>query len=171
MALLVVDDQNFIRGFVCQMLQTLGCNYISIATNGSAAVKHLDGADTDLILLDIHMKVMNGLGSARCHKSGRYPGQTIFTGHYVNRRYGPDQLAFAAKLKANAIIAKPLSLDTLTKAIGQVFSTLRPYRPLPLNLEAIEERIKMAEIINTDPETHSLDYIYKPEPANSTAIQ
>jgi CheY-like chemotaxis protein len=70
MALLVVDDQNFIRGFVCQMLQTLGCNYISIATNGSAAVKHLDGADTDLILLDIHMKVMNGLEALAAIRAG-----------------------------------------------------------------------------------------------------
>ena len=61
MAILVVEDPDFMRGYIRQMLQTLGCQNISIATNGNAAVRHLNGPELDLILLDIHMEIMNEL--------------------------------------------------------------------------------------------------------------
>ncbi|MDA0656690.1 MAG: response regulator [Proteobacteria bacterium] len=171
MAILVVEDQDFMRGYIRQMLQTLGCKNISMATNGNAAVRHLNGPELDLILLDIHMELINGLEVLAAIRAGATHAKPYLPVIMLTGDTALEKMALAEKLKANAILAKPLSLNTLAKAIGQVFSTLRPFHPLPLNLDAIKEMIMTAEFAKTDPETRSLDYIFKSVPTKFRATQ
>lgn len=165
MSILVVDDQDFMRGFIRQMLQTLGCNDIRIAVDGRAAVNYLNGPEVDLILLDIHMDYLNGLEALAAIRAGVTQAKPYTPVIMLTGDTAESQILVAKRLKANAFLVKPVSLTNLTRAISELFGSLRPYPPLPLNREGIKQVIADSAATENDPGTRSLDYIFDAVPS------
>jgi len=61
LTILVVDDQEYIRKLVCQLIRRLGCGNILEASDGSEALKLLGRVTPDMILCDIKMQPVDGL--------------------------------------------------------------------------------------------------------------
>lgn len=58
---LIVDDSESIREVVLFTLENAGYNVLS-ACDGNDALKHLNGQHIDMILTDLHMPNLDGLG-------------------------------------------------------------------------------------------------------------
>jgi two-component system chemotaxis response regulator CheY len=59
--ILVVDDSESIRQAVTYMLRKHGFNVL-IGVDGNDALKHFNGTAIDLVITDLHMPVMDGIG-------------------------------------------------------------------------------------------------------------
>jgi adenylate cyclase len=59
---MVVDDSRTLRKILVQELQSLGITSITQAVDGLDALKQLDNAQTDLMLLDMEMPQLDGFG-------------------------------------------------------------------------------------------------------------
>lgn len=57
---LVVEDNPSNQDVALEMLEMLGC-HVTLANNGQAAISIIDSTDFDLVLMDIHMPVMDGI--------------------------------------------------------------------------------------------------------------
>ncbi len=62
---LVVDDANFIRMIVKNILVPNGYEIVGEATNGDEAVRQYERLKPDLVTMDITMREKNGLQAAR----------------------------------------------------------------------------------------------------------
>ena len=61
MRVLIVDDHSLFRDGISSLLEAAGFVVVGQAGDGRAAVKQVEQLHPDLVLLDIHMPVMNGL--------------------------------------------------------------------------------------------------------------
>ena len=64
-AILLVEDDEFLRVVTMAMLRAMGYANIRAAVNGEEAVKACSEATFDLILMDCDMPVLNGLDATR----------------------------------------------------------------------------------------------------------
>ena len=62
--ILIVDDSASIRAVVAFTLQSAGHDVIS-AEDGEDALNKLDGKSVDLIITDLHMPILDGIGLIR----------------------------------------------------------------------------------------------------------
>ncbi|HWA62731.1 MAG TPA: ATP-binding protein [Caulobacteraceae bacterium] len=69
---LLVDDHPMNRELGAALLALLGCD-VDLAVDGAAAVQAARTGDYDLILMDVHMPVMDGLTAARAIKASAGP--------------------------------------------------------------------------------------------------
>jgi two-component system, chemotaxis family, chemotaxis protein CheY len=58
--ILIADDSASVRDLVSITLEEAGYNVLS-GIDGSDALKHLNGADIDLVITDLHMPNMDGI--------------------------------------------------------------------------------------------------------------
>lgn len=120
--LLIVDDCNINLELSGYLFGMEGAQIIT-ATNGKQAVDWLAAhpCEVDMVLMDVHMPIMNGLEATRhirqLPKTGQLP-IVAFTTDVVNKQ---QQAIFAAGM--NDVIPKPLILDN---AIKQMLVFLRP---------------------------------------------
>ena len=61
LTVLVVDDQDFVRNIVVQILKKLGVGRVLQSSDGAEALEILEKTTPDLILCDIKMKPVDGL--------------------------------------------------------------------------------------------------------------
>ncbi len=110
---LVVDDDHQIRDLVAVMLLEEGFE-VAAAANGAAALERLREYGPDVILLDMQMPVLDGLGFAERYR--RLPGPkapiVLFSAA------GPER--WATEVGAHAVIEKPFDLDTLRDLVGRI---------------------------------------------------
>lgn len=124
---LVVDDEKEMRSFVRLMLGQCGIRNIDEAENGEEAAEKLSDAffsKPDLIITDLHMEKMDGLGLLNLIRRGKtlvpeYVPIIVLTGdqdslvHEVSQQVG-----------ATTILTKPISADSLTGAVRTLFPFL-----------------------------------------------
>lgn len=111
---LLVDDNQIARSVGRRQLERLGC-LVDTANNGKNALERFDSALFDLVLMDCHMPVMNGLEATRklreCNETVPIIGLTAST---VEREH---QECLDAGM--NAVNLKPTSLGRLRKALTE----------------------------------------------------
>ncbi len=73
---MVVDDTDHVRQMLSSMLTLDGFEVVEEAASGAEAVRRVEGADPDVVVLDYRMPGMDGLATARSIKERR-PGQLI----------------------------------------------------------------------------------------------
>ncbi|MBV8981572.1 MAG: response regulator [Acidimicrobiia bacterium] len=73
---MVVDDTDHVRQMLASMLTLDGFEVVEEAASGSEAVRRIDGADPDVVVIDYRMPGMDGLDTARTIKDKR-PGQLM----------------------------------------------------------------------------------------------
>ena len=117
--LLVVDDDNAVRSFVCLASRRLGYQVLE-ASNGIEALKEVEENQGKicLVLTDINMPVMNGLELVRAlQKRANAPAIAVMSG-----RLDPVMLSALQAEGITALLGKPFSSEslrlTLLKAVA-----------------------------------------------------
>ena len=76
MRVLIVDDHSLFRDGISSLLDAAGFDIVGQAGDGQAAIAQVEKLQPDLVLLDIHMPVMNGLEALKRIKAG-WPGTRV----------------------------------------------------------------------------------------------
>ena len=64
-SILVVDDEPVVRRLVVREVERLGCGTVVEAANGIEAKRLLEASDFDLVITDVMMPELDGLGLMR----------------------------------------------------------------------------------------------------------
>lgn len=120
---LIIDDQEVIRGMVRGLLIRLGVRNVTQAADGAEGLLQLGDTLPSCVLCDINMKRMNGLEFLKTIRSGNSAAPhdlpvALLTGHS-----DADIVDTALALDASAFILKPVSGSQLgarlTRVLGQ----------------------------------------------------
>ncbi|KYP14125.1 LytTR family DNA-binding domain-containing protein [Flavihumibacter sp. CACIAM 22H1] len=114
---LIVEDEPIARDLLVQYCSYIpGLNIAGICENALQARKYLESASIDLLLLDIHLPVLDGI---QFLKTLKHPPVVIFTTAY-------EQYAVRAfELTACDYLVKPFLLDRFIIAIDKAKAMLR----------------------------------------------
>jgi DNA-binding NarL/FixJ family response regulator len=98
MRVVVVDDQTAVREGMVTLLATLaGIEVVGAAVNGQEAVELVSRARPDVVLMDLNMPVLDGIGATTAIRAGHPHTQVV-----VLTTYGDDGSIIGA-LRAGAI--------------------------------------------------------------------
>jgi signal transduction histidine kinase/CheY-like chemotaxis protein len=119
-AVLVAEDNAINRAVVRALLESAGCA-LTFAENGALAVEALSRGRFDLVLMDVHMPVMDGVAAVREIRSGRAgdPGVPVIA-LTADTMTGDRQRFLAAGF--NAHVAKPIRPAELLGAMQAVLA-------------------------------------------------
>lgn len=115
--ILIVDDSESIREVVIFTLENAGY-MVSSAIDGQDALKHLNGQHLDMILTDLHMPNMDGIGLIReVRKLDKYKYIPIL---YLTTESQQSIKNEARQAGATGWIVKPFMPEKLIAAIGKI---------------------------------------------------
>jgi CheY-like chemotaxis protein len=114
--ILVVDDESIIRMLLADALTDAGY-LVATASNGAEALDRAIGQRSDAVLLDLLMPVMDGFAFLRERMLqpdlARVPVVVLSAA-------GIEGLRQAARLRATAVLGKPLDLDVVSAVVEHV---------------------------------------------------
>lgn len=119
---MVVDDMSTSRGIITQALDEIGIENVAAENDGRSAFMKLSAQPVHLVLSDLNMPDLDGLGllkALRENKSTQRIGFILVTGSPT-----PEVVAKAQKLGLNNMIKKPFSTGDLKKCIERVVGQL-----------------------------------------------
>ena len=106
--LLIVDDEEIMRQFLNEVLKDEGYT-IDLAASGKEALKRMNDAEYDIVLTDIVMPELDGLGVVAATKDLSYnPSVIVMTG-YASMETAVESM----KLGAADYITKPFNIDQI----------------------------------------------------------
>lgn len=125
MAVLVVDDVQFVRRELKVQLRKLGFDNVDVAENGRQALQMLrSGRPYGLVISDWVMEPMDGIELLQEVRRDQNLGQTPFI--MVTGNIQPEQVSAAKKAGVNSYIAKPFNVVTLKQRLESVLGPLGP---------------------------------------------
>jgi PAS domain S-box-containing protein len=113
--ILIVDDQIENRDWLVKLLTSIGFSVRS-ADNGETAIRNWEEWEPQLILMDVHMPVMDGLEATRRIKANSRGKGTIIVALTASAM--EDDREAASQSGASAFLSKPCREDELLKTIG-----------------------------------------------------
>ncbi len=117
--ILVIDDDKSLLLALVQYLEKAGYQVIS-AINGMEGLKLLESADYDLVITDINMPYVSGIGVISALKE-KYPNiPAVATG------IGEEPLKAAKEKRADVMLKKPFEMPTLMGHIEKLLYTNIP---------------------------------------------
>jgi DNA-binding NarL/FixJ family response regulator len=129
--ILIVDDQKLFSDSLKRVLVAEKDDIESVATspNGEAALREISAAAPDIVLMDVHMPVMNGIEATRLvHK--RFPGVKIL----ILSAFGyDDYVKTALENGAVGYLLKDISPAELLKSLQAASAGLRIISPRVLD--------------------------------------
>ena len=114
--ILIVDDANFMRMMLKNILTKNGYNVIGEAENGVQAIEKYKELKPDLVTLDITMPEMDGLQAAKAIKA-EDPNATIIMCSAMGQQ---AMVVDAIKAGAKDFIVKPFQEDRVIEAIKKI---------------------------------------------------
>ena len=138
---LVIDDEEFMRGMVLRFLEMMGISKVTEATDGLTKLMNIQ---LDLIVLDIMMKPMNGLKFPKSVRIGMSDAKRDVPVIVLTGSDEQSVLGTSMALDCNAFVSKTESLDILKSRIMRVLEG-----PLKIKKTAEYQSVEVPEIINT----------------------
>jgi PAS domain S-box-containing protein len=133
-SVLVVDDEEAIRGGVCRKLQSGGYD-CAVASNGEEALEAVSRQDFDLVLLDIRMPGISGM-DVLSHVTADHPDTCVVMTTAVN---DGRTMIEAMQHGAYDYITKPFTLEALSIRVERALERKR------LLQENRDYRLRLAE--------------------------
>jgi len=121
--ILVVDDEQDLRDLLATSLRFAGFE-VSTARTGAAALESVASERPDLVLMDVMMPVMDGLGAVRRMRARGDDMPVIF----LTARDGADDAVAGLTVGGDDYMTKPFSLAELVARIHAVLRRTRPAR-------------------------------------------
>jgi len=125
LAVLVVEDNLVNQRLAEECLRHLGAAY-RMASNGKEAVQLAGAEEFDLILMDIHMPVMDGITATRAIRAlpgSRHPYITALTAFAL-----PGDRERCLEAGMDDYLTKPCRVDVLAGVISKVAARKKPFR-------------------------------------------
>jgi len=122
MSVLVVDDQRAIRALVKDSLQQLGVRLVGEAEDGEQALASLKQNPVHLVISDLNMPKLDGLGLLKAIRATPGIDKTAFI--MLTSRGEVEMVRQAVELGVNNYLTKPFALGLLKKKIETVFGPL-----------------------------------------------
>jgi len=119
---LIVDDTSTSRLLLRDALDQIGVKKVFFATDGEKALKFMMDTPAHLIISDLNMPVMDGMGllrSIRGYKPTQRVPFIVLTG-----QADKQIIENAAKLGVNNYLVKPITVAKLKSAIEAIFGKL-----------------------------------------------
>jgi len=156
---LIVDDNQYMRKVIRNLLVNLGVKNIHEAADGIAGLEAIRTYMPDVVILDWEMPLLNGAELVRIVRSpGVFPVPDVpivmLTGHVERWR-----VLEATRLGVNEFLKKPVSGKALLDRIVSILSSPRPmvrigdyYGPEPRKLpyEPIPKAVNLADAPRSD---------------------
>ncbi|HLH11630.1 MAG TPA: response regulator [Methylovirgula sp.] len=120
---LIVDDQLTSRALIRDGLQQLGIQDIEMAQDGEQALKMLLQRPAHLVISDLNMPKLDGMGFLRAVRANPPTKNTAFI--MLTGRGDRELIERAAKLGVNNYLVKPFTMPALKGAIEAVFGRLK----------------------------------------------
>lgn len=120
-SILVVDDEANARQALAELLRDEGY-LVETANDGLAALAKLDGWIPDLVLTDIKMPGLDGIGLLRQIRERNLACPVIL----MTAVPSALQEAADSRVRAAAVLVKPLDLDELMRVLDRTLRTLTP---------------------------------------------
>ncbi len=121
LSVLIVEDNEVNRLVLREMLDSLGCR-ITEARDGQEGVARAGEARFDLILMDISMPRLDGIGATRMIRDGDGPNAgtpiVALTAHAL-----PDDIKRFQEAGMADVVIKPISKDRLARALAECART------------------------------------------------
>lgn len=114
--ILIVDDEENIRLGLSKLLSQDGFA-VELAANGTEALEVLQRQRVNLVITDINMPDMNGIGFLR-EVSRRYPSINVIM---ITAYGGVESYLEAMNLGALEYLHKPVRLDELRSVMKKIF--------------------------------------------------
>ena len=117
-SILIVDDEEGIRSSLTSILSEEGYEVESVAT-GEDGLARLARGPVDVVLLDVWLPKLDGVQTLELmRQNGQLPMVIMISGHA-----SIETAVRATKLGAFDFIEKPLSLETVTRAVKKPSSS------------------------------------------------
>jgi two-component system, chemotaxis family, chemotaxis protein CheY len=119
---LVVDDTSVSRTLLCESLDQLGMKNVSIARDGEEGWIAMKTKPSHLILSDLNMPRLDGLGLLRAvreYEPTRKAGFILVTGRADNKILDEGR-----KYGLNNFLAKPFTMEKLKSCVESVIGPL-----------------------------------------------
>ena len=114
--ILIVDDQIENRDWLAKLLASIGFS-VQIADNGEAGIRNWEAWDPELILMDVHMPVMDGLEAIRRIKTDPRGKETVIVALTASAM--DDDRKTAYQSGADDFLSKPCRESELLEKIGR----------------------------------------------------
>ena len=141
--ILVVDDEERTRTYICDGLSALGITDHAIcAATAEEALAEADRAPVDLVISDVRMPGLNGLDLIRYLRQSHPDTRIILITGYSTR----DIERAALSLAVEALLKKPFALEALGQAVRIALKDTRPTLPASLpahSAEPIQHQISL----------------------------
>ena len=116
--ILIIDDEESMRSVLCDCLSEKAYA-LTVAENGMEGLKLLKSHTYDLVITDISMPFVSGLGVIEAIKKNHPHTPVIaMTG------YGEEAMAAAQEKKADIVLAKPFFWSVIIKHIEKLLSSI-----------------------------------------------
>ena len=145
MKVLVVDDSKTLRRILIRELNSIGITNISEAGDGNEAVERLRVESFDLMLLDMEMPELDGLGVLKVVKST--PELSYLPVIIVSSAEDFDRIVECIQVGAEDYLPKPFNAVLLR---ARVFSSLEKKRLRDLDREHILELQREKEMLHLE---------------------
>ncbi len=120
MHVLLIDDSRTMRRILASMLKQMGCQTISEADSGLAALELLADATAggvpDMVLVDWHMPGMSGVDFVEAVRAKPYDYRGVVM--MVTTETEIDQIGRALALGADEYLMKPFTQEVLAQKLG-----------------------------------------------------
>lgn len=116
--ILVVDDEDAVRRTIDRVLSVAGFN-VTTVSDGNRALRALDGDVFDLLILDIYMPDMDGIGLLRelRTRNDDTPVLAVSGGGDSRHSFTSESALSVARAFGAEVLAKPFTVDELLDAV------------------------------------------------------
>ncbi len=119
--ILIVEDNNSLRGLMIKMLTSMGFSNLTEDENGKTAWEKINAQKFDLVITDWMMPEMNGLELLKNIRTGSDDLKELPI-IMITATDKQEDISEAAKYGVNGYIVKPISVKTIYAKINQLFS-------------------------------------------------
>lgn len=119
---MVVDDMSVSRGLIVQALEEIGIMRTSTENNGMAALRKLVGNPVHLVLSDLNMPELDGLGLLKGLRENRSTSKIGFI--LITGTPTPELVTKGRALGMNNMIKKPFTTASMKQCIESVVGRL-----------------------------------------------
>ena len=109
----VIDDQDYVRSIVTQLLRRLGVGKVQECDGGASALEMMGEVKPDLIFCDIRMKPMDGIQFLREVRSGKSVADTTIPVIFLTSASARVTFDDAIKGDVSGYMVKPVSANDL----------------------------------------------------------
>jgi two-component system, chemotaxis family, chemotaxis protein CheY len=124
--ILVIDDEDFVRKIIVQILSRLQIRKISQASDGAEGMRQTLIMKPQLVLCDIHMEPVDGMKYLSTIRSIDQPAIAKTPIIFLTSDSGQEKVMRAKELNVSGYMVKPVSVNDVKKQITRVLGVEFP---------------------------------------------